>query len=72
MFLEGTITVFECSDIQQSKYSDQGYYKVAGKLANVMDEWISEVKLDKGVHDVKIQVSKYQGKTTLRIASIAL
>lgn len=63
--------MYECSPLQESKYSDQGYYKVAGKLANLMDEWISDVQLEKGTHDVKVQVTKYQGKFNLRIVSIA-
>jgi len=69
--LEGTITVFECSELMDSKYSDQGYYKVAGKLAGVMAEWISDVKLTPGVHDVKLSVTSYQGNHRLRIVSIS-
>jgi len=69
--LEGSIQVFECSELQESKYSDQGYYKIAGKMANVMDEWISDVRLDAGRHDVKVSITKYQGKHNLRIVSLA-
>jgi len=65
--LQGEIRVFECSDLQDSKYSEKGFYKVEGKLAGLNDTWISDVKLPVGTHEVQISVTKYQGKFNLRI-----
>jgi len=71
MFLEGTIRVYDCGDMEKSKYSEDGFYKVEGKLAGVNKEWISDVKLDKGDQDVKIKVTDYKGNLNLRIVSLA-
>jgi len=69
--LIGTIRVFECSELQDSKYSENGYFKIEGKMAGINDTWISDLKLTPGEHEVKVSVSKYQGKFNLRISSLA-
>jgi len=68
--LEGTIRVYACSGLEQSKYSTEGYYKVEGKLGGITKEWVSDVKLEAGDIDVKLKLSEYQGKLGLRIVSL--
>lgn len=62
--------MYECSEKQESKFSDQGYYKVAGRLGDLSTEFISDVRLDQGLQNVKFKVSMFQGKFNLRIVSI--
>jgi len=65
--LTGDIRVFECSEPQESKYSDKPYYKIDGKIGDIFDSWVSAVPLSNGTHKVEITISKYKGTFGLKI-----
>jgi len=69
--LQGTIRVYECERRERANGKGE-YFFVTGKMASLSSNFVSNIALTAGDHEVNVSLSEYGGKMSPRIESLAI
>lgn len=67
--LSGIIRVYECEKRQRANGKGD-YFFVTGKMAGLSSNFVSELALTPGDHEVNVSLSEYGGKMNIRIEAL--